>query len=181
MPIWIGVLLTYTRPNAPVNVKNGIRPPKQAISPSVVRTLNRPSASGENHGDILRPPSPTPLSTSVQEYANASAFWNWIALTPSVEKRHVCRFAKPAHSGCGGWFWSEITIEPGNAFAGVRMEIGQSSNTRVWRTALFGSGVANAAVASARPAANARAVVVIRLMRDVSKMNGGQAHNSLRI
>src|ERR1043165_3737939 len=87
-------------PNAPVNEKNGMRPPKQAISPSVVRQLKRPSASGENHGDMLSPPSPTPFNTIVVEYSNASAFWNWIALTPSVEKRQVCRFAKPEHWGC---------------------------------------------------------------------------------
>ena len=31
-------------------------------------------------------------------------FWNWMAFVPSDEKRQVCRFAKPAQSGCGGWF-----------------------------------------------------------------------------
>src|SRR5260221_4126327 len=117
-------------PNAPVNEKNGMRPPKQAISPSVVRQLKSPSASGENHGDRLRPPSPTPLSTTVLEYSNASAFWNWIALIPSVEKRQVWRFANPTHCASVGGFWSEIWIRPGKRLLVVRTEVGQSLNTR---------------------------------------------------
>src|SRR5262252_8133858 len=122
-----------------------MRPPKQAISPSVSLTLKRPSVSAPNHGDRFKPPSPPrPSSTSVQEYSNASPFRNWIALTPSVENRHVCRFAKPAHNGCGGSLSSLITIEAGNEFVVFRIEIGQSLNTRRWSTALFGSGVANA-------------------------------------
>jgi hypothetical protein len=70
------------------------------------------------------------LSTTVAEYSNPSAFWNWRALTPSVEKRQVCRFANPAHCGCDGGFSSSMLISPGNAFVVLRMEIGQSLNTR---------------------------------------------------
>src|SRR5262252_967551 len=117
-----------------------MRPPKQAISPSAPSfTLNRPSASSENQGDMLRPPSPTPFSTSVQEYSNVSPFTNWMELTPSVEKRHVCRFANPAQNGATA-FWSSIVIEPGNELIVLRTDTGQSLNTRVCSTALFGSG-----------------------------------------
>jgi hypothetical protein len=130
-----------------VNGKNGVDA-ETAISPSVVRTLNRPSTSGENHGDMFRPPSPPPLRTRFAEYSNVSPFWNGIAFTPSVEKRQVCRFAKPEQSGWGGTFWSSITIDPGNALTVVRVEIGQSLNTRVCNTALFGSGVASAGAAA---------------------------------
>src|SRR5689334_22744971 len=133
-----------------------MRPPKQAISPSVVRTLNRPSASGEYHGDRLRPPSPGPLRMTFAEYWNASPFRNWIGFVPSVEKRQVCRFAKPTHWASGSW--SLITIDPGNALIGVRTESGQSLNTRRCSTALFGTGVAEAVVA-----ANASAMTVRKL------------------
>src|SRR5262249_14371062 len=146
-----------------------MRPPKQAISPSVVRTLNKPSASSENHGDIDKPPSPTPFSNSVHAYATVSPFRKWIEFTPSVEKRHVCRFANPAQNGATV-FWSSIWIEAGNEFVVLRTETGQSLNTRRCSTALFGSGVANAAEASTRhAAARTEARVVIRLMSDVSK------------
>src|SRR5262249_1082065 len=118
-----------------------MRPPKQAISPSVVRTLKRPSASGLYHGESERPPSPTPLSTSVQLYSNASPFRNWIALTPSVENRQVWRLANPAQNGAT-LFWSLISIEPGKALFVFRTETGQSLKTRRWRTALLGTGVA---------------------------------------
>ena len=114
-----------------MKLKNGMRPPKQAISPSVVRTLNRPSASGDHQGERLKPPSPAPFSTRVAEYSNASLLENWMGLIPSAEKRQVCMFAKPAQAGCGGWFWSSIWINPGKAFVMLRIEIGQSSNTRV--------------------------------------------------
>src|SRR5262245_4983450 len=146
-----------------------MRPPKQAISPSVVRTLNRPSASGDHHGPRFRPPSPMPSSSSEHEYSNVSLLWNSTALMPSVEKRHVCRLAKPAQNGCGGWFWSLIAIEAGNELVMFRIEIGQSLNTRAWTTALFGSGVANAEAQVRHAPASASARVVIRLMRDVSK------------
>jgi hypothetical protein len=99
------------------------RPPKQAISPSVVRTLNRPSGSGDHHGARLKPPSPTPFSVIVAEYSNVSPFRNWIGSTPFVEKRHVCRLAKPAQNG-GTTFWSSIEIRPGNKLLTVRTETG---------------------------------------------------------
>src|SRR5262245_9093944 len=128
-----------------------MRPPKQAISPSVVRTLNKPSGSGDHHGARLKPPSPTPFSVSVHEYSNVSPLRNWMGSTPLVENRHVCRFAKPAQNG-GTGFWSSMTIEPGNELLTFRTETGQSSNTRVCTTALFGSGVANADAARHTPA-----------------------------
>src|SRR5262249_25632877 len=86
-----------------------------------------------------------------------------------VEKRHVCRLAKPAQNGCGGWFWSLIAIEAGNELVMFRIEIGQSLNTRAWTTALFGSGVANAEAQVRHAPASASGRGVIRLMRDVSK------------
>src|SRR6516164_7092405 len=158
-------------PNAAVNEKNGRRPPKQAISPSVVRQLNRPSGSGDHQGARLRPPSPpTPVIMYVHEYSNVSPFRNPIGFTPSVENRHVCMFAKPAQNG-GTLLSSAITIAPGNALVGVRVEVGQSLNTRRCSTALFGSGVANAVAARHAPA-NASARVVIRLMGMSPTMKG---------
>src|SRR5262245_35687228 len=156
-----------------------MRPPKQAISPSGVRTLNRPSGSGDHHGARLRPPSPVPFSTIVHEYSNVSPFRNPIGSTPFVENRHVCRFAKPAQNG-GTTFWSSIWITPGNVLVTFRTDTGQSLNTRVCTTALFGSGVANAVAARHAPA-NASDRVVIRLIGDVSEDERcGQAHHSLR-
>src|SRR5262245_14402384 len=72
IPAMMGVLFTYRSPKLPVNGKNGMRPPKQAISPSVVRRFIRPSACGPHQGDRLRPPSPTPLSTISHENSNVS-------------------------------------------------------------------------------------------------------------
>src|SRR5215467_4329417 len=82
--------------------------------------------------------------------------------TPLVENRHVCMFAKPAQNG-GIVFWSSMTIAPGNVLVTLRIETGQSLNTRACTTALFGSGVANAVAARQAPA-TASVRVVIRLM-----------------
>src|SRR5215831_20929072 len=148
-----------------------MRPPKQAISPSVVRQLNRPSASGENHGDMLKPPSPPmPVIVYVQEYSNVSPLRNWMGSVPFVENRHVCMFAKPAQNG-GTELSSAIWIVPGNELVELSVDVGQSLNTRRCSTALFGSGVANAVAARQTPA-KASERVVIRLMGMSPTMKG---------
>src|SRR5262252_4521334 len=111
-------------PNAAVKLKKGMRPPKQAISPSVERTLNKPSASGDHQGARLSPPSPPrPLRVNVQEYSKVSPLLNAIGFTPSVEKRQVCMLANPAQNGAI-LFSSSMTIEPGNELVVLRVEIG---------------------------------------------------------
>src|SRR5262245_22877007 len=180
IPAMIGVLFAYKSPNVPVNVKNGMRPPKQAISPSVVRKFIRPSACGLHHGPMLRPPSPTPLNTISHEYSNVSSFRNcWSFAPPSLENRQVWRFAKPAQNG-GTTFWSSIVMNAGKLLFTVRIEVGQLSNTRSWIFAPFGGVVANAEAARQQPA-SARTRVVIRLMGVSPKMKVGQAHHSLRV
>src|SRR5215831_11024073 len=96
-------------PKAAVKLKNGIRPPKHAISPVVQFSMNLPSASGDHHGARRSPPSPCvslpSMFTSAQK-RYALQFSNlFLDTPPSSEKLQVWRFAKPKHARLASVIW----------------------------------------------------------------------------